>query len=179
VVEVIDKATLKKIMVMVLCGIKYQESSYLIYCVRRNKDDVNIFVSKLIKGSLGYVIDSNFVNGEKEILDNIVKRLLNKETKNSLEESGFSIIEKVDLDSKLSFDIDKCYVSTVKRGLIKDCLIFYDLVNESMINQPIVKVIDDKRIFNEGFASSIVLIIFGGIILLCSIFAIYNVVVGG
>ena len=177
-VEVMDRVTLKKLMAMILCGIRSQESSYLIYCVRRNKEDVNIFVSKLIKGSLGYVIDSNFLNGEKEVLDNIVKRLLNKEIMESLEKNGFSIIDKVELDSSLSFDIDKCYVSTVNRGLIKECLIFYDLVNESMFNQPIVKVVDDKRIFNEGFASSIVLIIFGGIVLLFSIFVVYNIMVG-
>jgi len=177
-VEIIDKATAHKMIAMILCGICYRDDCYLIYCVRRDKDDANIFVSKLIKGSLGYVIDANFLNGEKDVLDGIVKRLLNKESKNILEDDGFTIMNDIEMDSNLTFDIDKCYVSTVSRKLIKECLIYYGLVNEKKFNQPVVEVVDDKRKFNEGFASSVVLIVFGVIILLFSCFVIYSVIFG-
>lgn len=177
-VEVMDKATSQKMMAMILCGICYQEDCYLVYCIRRDKRDANLFVSKMIKGSLGYVINNDFSNGEKEVLDNIVKRLLNKENKNLLEGDGFTILKVMDMDSNLTFDIDKCYVSTVNRSLIKDCLIYYDLVNEKIFEQPVVEVVEDKRKFNEGFASSVVLIIFGIVILIFSCVVIYGVVFG-
>ena len=91
---------------------------------------------------------------------------------------GFSILKTVELDSNLIFEIEKCYVSTVARSLIKDCLIYYDLVNEKIFNQPVVEVFDDKRKFNEGFASSVVLIVFGIVILIFSCVVIYGVIFG-
>lgn len=177
-IEVIDKATVQKVMAMILCGICYQNDCYLIYCIRRNKDEANIFVSKLIKGSLGYVMDTDFSNGEKEVLDGIIKRLLNKESIESLNNSGFTIIKNIEMDNNLTFDIEKCYVSTVNRGLIKDCLIFYNLVSANKLNQPIIEVVDDTRKFNEGFASNVVLIVFGIAILLFAIAVIVGVIFG-
>lgn len=173
-VEVIDRKTKHKMMMMVLCGITYQSDSYLIYSIRRDKTSANVFVSKLIKGSLGYLIIDDFSNGEKEVLDSVVKRILNKNSLDELESDGFKIIKDIEMDSNISFDIDKCYVSTVSRDLIKECLIYYNLVNESMFNRPVVEVVEDKK-FNEGFASSMVLIVFGIVIILFSCFVIYSV----
>lgn len=177
-VEVMDRATERKMMVMILCGICYQETCYLIYCIRRDKNEANIFVSKLIKGSMGYVIDDTFLNGEKELLDSVVQRLLNKESIDSLEKAGFSIIKDLEMDSNLTFDIEKCYVSTIARKLVKECLIYYGLVNEKIFDRPVVEVIEDNRKFNEGFASSMVLIIFGIIIFAFSCFVIFSVAFG-
>lgn len=173
-VEVIDRKTKHKMMMMVLCGITYQNDSYLIYSIRRDKSDANVFVSKLIKGSLGYLIIDDFSNGEKEVLDSVVKRILNKNSLDELESDGFKFIKDIEMDSNISFDIDKCYVSTVSRDLIKECLIYYNLVNESMFNRPVIEVVEEKK-FNEGFASSMVLIVFGIIIVIFSCFVIYGV----
>lgn len=177
-VEIIDKDTNQKMMAMILCGISYQNDYYLVYCVRRDKYDANLFASKMIKGSLGYVINNDFSNGEKEVLDNVIKRLLNKDSKELLNNDGFTIMKDIEMDSNLIFNIEKCYVSTVSRNLIKDCLIYYDLVSEKILNQQIVDVVEDKRMFNEGFASSMVLIIFGMVILIFSCIVIYGVLFG-
>lgn len=174
-VEVIDKKTGNKMMAVVICGVCYQGKSYLIYGIRRENEEVNLFVSKLFKATTGYVIDTNFSNGEKEVLDNFIKRFLNKESKEVLEKDDFIILREIDLDDNLSFDIEKCYVSTISKGLIKDILIYYDLVNESLFKQPVIEVKEDKRKFNEGFASNVVLIVFGLIILIFSVVVIYGV----
>ena len=173
-VEVIDRKTNHKMMMMVMCGITYHNDSYLIYSIRRDKSDANVFVSKLIKGSLGYLIVDDFSNGEKEVLDSVVKRILNKNSLDELESDGFKFIKDIEMDSNISFDIDNCYVSTVSRDLIKECLIYYNLVNESMFNRPVIEVVEEKK-FNEGFASSMVLIVFGIIIVIFSCFVIYGV----
>ena len=177
-VEVMDRKTACKMVMMIMCGICYQGTCYLVYSIRRDKTSANVFVSKLIKGSLGYIIGDDFANGEKEVLDGIVKRLLNRDSIANLENDGFTIMKDINMDSNLTFDIEKCYVSTVLRKLIKDCLIYYGLVNESMFNQPVVEVVEDKRNFNEGFASSFWLIIFGVVILVFAGIVIYGVVFG-
>ena len=174
-VEVMDKNTGHKMMMMILCGVCYQDDCYLIYCIRRDNDDANIFVSKLIKGSLGYLVSDNFDNGEKEVLDDVVKRLLNRESRETLENSGFSLLKDIDMDNNLTFDIDKCYVCTVSRAVIKDCLVYYEMVNEKIFSQPVIEVVDDERKFNDGFASNIVLIVFGIIVLIFVVVIIIGV----
>ena len=177
-IEIIDQKTNHKLMAMVLCGICYKGDCYIIYAVQRGREEANVFVSKLIQNSQGYVMNFNFENGEKEVVDKLVQRFLNRESKEILENDGFSILDGVTLEEHSYFDIKKCYVSTVKKSLIKDCLICYGLVNEKLFEQPIVELIEDKRKFNEGFASNVILIIFGICILVFSVVVIFGVLFG-
>lgn len=177
-IEIIDQETNQKIMAMILCSICYKEDCYIIYVVQRSKDEANVFISKLIKNSQGYVMNHYFENGEKEVLEKIVQRFLNRESREVLENDGFSILEDINLDEINYFDIEKCYVSTVSKTLIKNCLIYYRLVNEKLFEQPIVEVVEDKRLFNEGFVSNVVLIVLGVIILCFSFFVIWRVLFG-
>ena len=177
-IEVIDRDTNQKMIAMIFCSICYRGDCYLIYCIRREKDDANLFVSKLVQNSQGYVMDSNFLNGEKEVLDNIVQRLLNRDSIEVLEKDGFSIQRDVTLDGVCYFDIERCYVSTVSKTLIKECLIYYHLISEKLFDQPVIEVASDKRKFNEGFISNIALIIFGIILVLFCIWVIYGVLFG-
>lgn len=177
-IEVIDKESNQKMMALILCGICYRGDCYLIYCIRRDKEEANLFVSKLIRNSQGYVMDFNFENGEKQVLDVLIQRLLNKEKMDVLENDGFTIMKDVHLDGIQYFAINTCYVSTVSRSVIKDCLIYYELVSEKMFDQPVVEVVEDKRKFNEGFVSNIALIVFGVVLVVFSIWVIYGVLFG-
>ena len=177
-VEVIDKETNQKLMMMIICGISYLDNNYLIYSIRRDDENVNVFVSKLIKGSLGYVISNDFSNGEKEVLDGVAQRIINRESEEQLEGSGFSIIRNVEMDTNLFFEIDKCYVCTILRSSIKNCLIHYGLVNKSMFSSPVVEVIDDEKKFNEGFISSIALIVICISITVFAFIVIYGILKG-
>lgn len=177
-IEVIDQDSNQKMMALVLCGICYHGDCYLIYCIRRNQDEANLFVSKLIQNSQGYVIDFQFENGEKLILDGFIQRLLNRESKEVLERDGFSIMRDVNLDGIQYFNIDICYVSTVLRTAIKECFIYYGLVSEKLFDRPVVEVVDDQRKFNEGFVSNMTLIVFGIVLVLFSIWVIFGVLFG-
>lgn len=177
-IEIIDQETEKKIMAMILCSICYKGDCYIIYAIQRDKGEANVFVSKLVKNSRGYVMNHWFANGEKESLEKMVQRFLNRESREVLEGDGFSILDDIVLDELNYFDIKKCYISTVSKSLIKDCLIHYGLVNERIFEQPVVEVVEDKRKFNEGFASNIVLIVFGIFIVAFSVFVIWNVLFG-
>lgn len=174
-IEVIDNGTNRKMMAMILCGISYHGDNYLVYLIQRDKDEANVFVSKMIKGSMGYIINNEFANGEKEVLDVLVKRILNKESEDLLKSDGFTILKSVDMDSNLYFDIDNCYVSTVPKNLFKECLVFYGVKNKNYIDRPVVEVVEDNKKFNEGFVNNLVLIIFGVSILIFSLVVVYNV----
>lgn len=173
-IEIMDRVTGHKMMMLLMCGIRYQNDSYLIYCIRRGEDEVNVFVSKLLKGSMGYLISDDFSNGEKEVIDGVVKRIINKESKETIERDGFVIISDINMDNNLVFDIDKCYVCTVLKSVIKDCLVYYDLVSEKILNQPVVEVIDDNRKFSDGFVSSLVLIVVGVVVSILTLVVVIN-----
>lgn len=173
-VEMIDKDTNKKIMAMVMCGICYMGECYLIYCIRRNETEFNLFLSKLIKSSNGYSIHFDFKNGEKEAMNGVVQRIINCDSVAELEQDGFSIMKNISFDGVLYFDIERCYVSTVLRSLVKKCFIFYGLVNESLFQQPVVEVAEDKKFFSEGFVSNIMLIILGIFVFIFSIVVIWG-----
>lgn len=177
-IEVLDRGSNQKMMAMVMCGISYGNKKYLIYSIRRDEDEVNLFISKLIKSSYGYIMNFDFENGEKEAMALVIKRIMNREDKNKLESDGFIISKDVVLGDELFFDVDKCYVSTILRSLVKDCLIYYELVNEKMFKQPVVEVVDDNKKFNEGFVSNILLIILGVVVVIFSIITICRIFLG-
>lgn len=173
-IEIMDRVTGHKMMMLMMCGIRYLNDSYLIYCIRRGEEEVNVFVSKLLKGSMGYLISDNFSNGEKEVIDGVIKRIINKESRESIERDGFIFVNDIEMDNNLVFDIDKCYVCTVLKSVIKDCLVYYDLVSEKILNQPVVDVIDDNRRFSDGFVSSLVLVVVGVFVSILTLVVVVN-----
>lgn len=176
-VEIIDKETGTKLIALVLCGIGYGDYEYVVYSVRRGKEDANVFVSKVVCNSEGMVLDSCFENGEKEILEGFVQRIFNKEDKKHLEEDGIQLKQGVHLEGICYFDIEKCYVTTILVSYIKECLLFYQLLDKEMLNRPVVQVREDKRKFNEGFVSNAILILLGVIILVFCLGILYEVFV--
>lgn len=171
-VEVIDISSKVKMMAIIMAGIEYNDDKYIIYCVDRGSGDANIFVSKLVMTSEGYIFNNEFDNGEKEVLDGIVKKIINKE---DIEKDGFHIINNIDLGDVNYFDIDKCYVATTSKKVIKEIMIYYKLVNDKILERPVVEVVEDKRLFNEGFVGNIFLIVFGIVVVIFSIVVILGV----
>ena len=53
-------------------------------------------------------------------------------------------------------------------------MIYYELLDEQVLKVPTVEVIESKRKFNEGFVSSLVLIIFGIVLIVFCIVVIYG-----
>jgi len=133
-IEIIDTTTNNKLIAIIMANIKYMNDNYIIYCIDRGKGEANIFISKLVLTSEAYTFNNNFNNGEKELLENIIKRIINKE---NIEEDGFSISKDIKLNDINYFDIEKCYVSTTTKEAIKDIMIFYNLVTEKTLERPV------------------------------------------
>jgi len=171
-IEIIDSNSQKKMLAMVIADIEYMDDRYIIYAIDRGNGEANIFVSKLVVMSEGYTFSSDFANGEKVLLDKIIKKVINKE---DIEKDGFVISNKVSLSEVNYFDIDKCYVATVTKKIIKDIMIFYKLVTDKTLEGPVVEIVEDKRVFNEGFVVNIFLVVLGFIVIILSIVVVVGV----
>ena len=172
--EIIDEKNQIKMMALLICGISYGEEKYLVFSVKRTMDEANIFVSKLVNASDGMAIDSHFKNGEKDVLDEIVKRILNQENEEVLNKDGFTLIKDVSLTDINSFDVNACYVSTVEEMVVKRCLSFYNIVTNGTLDSPVIEVKDDKRKLNQGAFLNIFFIIFGVIVVVLGIITIFK-----
>lgn len=172
--EIIDEKNQIKMMALLICGISYGEEKYLVFSVKRTKDEANIFVSKLVNVSDGMAIDSHFKNGEKDVLDDIVKRILNQENEEVLNKDGFTLIKDVSLTDINSFDVNACYVSTVEEMVVKRCLSFYNIVTNGTLDSPVIEVKDDKRKLNQGAFLNIFFIIFGVIVVALGVITIFK-----
>ena len=76
-IEVIDETTNQKLMALIISSFKYGNELYCLYSIKRDEENDNIFVSKLIKNSLGYTMDNNFEGGEKEAIKGAKKHIKN------------------------------------------------------------------------------------------------------
>ena len=116
-IEIIDSSSQNKMLAMVIANVKYMDDNYVIYGVDRGNGEANIFVSKLVVMSEGYTFNHEFENGDKELLDRLVKRIINKD---NIENDGFVISNDIVLGELNYFDVNKCYVATVSKKMIKE-----------------------------------------------------------
>ena len=175
--EVIDVKNNVKMVAMLLCGVRYDGHEYLLYSIKRNNHEANIFVSKLIQTSDGYRIQHDFDNGEKEVLDRLVQRIISRDSIDALGNDGYSFVRNVELTGVSCFDINVCYVATVPIKLVKECLNEYGLVSEKSLENPVADVLEEHKPFSRGFVSNIFFIAFGIFILIFSISILVGVMI--
>lgn len=176
-IELIDDSN-RKIMVMPFCTVSYSEYKYFIYCTRRVNDEINIFFSKIIKTSEGDALSNEFVNGEKEIIEKVIKKMLSNEDISKLEKDDFKINNDITLEGIQRFDFNICYITTIPLKKVKECMIFYNLVKKDYFSTPTIEVLDESY-FNKGFISNIGLIILGIVVLIICIIGIFIFIRGG
>ena len=169
--ELIDIDGNIKFMSYVLCYINYGEELYVIYSIKRDLEDDNIFVSKLVNSSTGYAMDNNFSAAEKGALDNVVASILNKDSIDKLSTQGIKFVDDIKLSEINKFSVTKCYVTTFKRRLVKDCMINYNLVRDNKVS-----VVKEKSVsyFSKNNFPIVLLIVFGIMVILVAIIVIFN-----
>ena len=172
--EVIDVKDNIKMVALILGGIRYDGHEYLLYSIKRDREEANLFVSKLVKVSDGYKIQHNFDNGEKEVLEKVVQRIISKEAYASLEKDGYSFIRDVNLVGVCCFDVHLCYVATVSVKLVKECMMEYGLVSEDIFKSPVVELKED-RVLNKGFVGNVFFIIVGVLVIIFSVVMVISI----
>lgn len=125
-IELIDVDDNIKFMGKIITGINYGDNLYILYFIERDKTSYNLFVSKVIENSVGYVMDNNFSSGEKEAIDDVVASILSKVSLDVLKEKRVSFVNDISLTDINRFSISNCYVTTFKKSLFDECMLFYD-----------------------------------------------------
>ena len=171
--EIIDEKSNVKMSATIICNFKYGDSNYCLYTISRNEEEDNIFISKIVKNSIGNTIDNNFTGGEKDNLDKIVTDILSKVSINELLKNKVEFIN-ITLTGINKFDKDICYVTTQKKNFIKECKDNYNLHSE-LKNIPIIKQKKATTI-NKNNLLNILAIILGITVLVISIVLIYNLI---
>lgn len=171
--EIIDIDSNTKFMSLIICVIMYGEDYYVVYSIKRDEINDNIFVSKLVLSSVGYVMDNSFDGGEKEVIDQVVNDILNKDNINVLNKNKIQILGDIEINGINKFSVEKCYVTTVSRDLVKDVMLNYGLISVSS-NMAVVKE-RDLPTFSKGIVSNLFLIILGISVLIISGGVIFNI----
>ena len=152
----------------IMCGIDVDGTDYVIYSIKRDEENDNLFVSKLIKNNDG---TSNMVNiedsMEKSKLADIVKKLITYSINNDADKTtgvvtladGKEIkISGVLFNKEQNINVGKTYITTVKRAVTKVGANFYSVevpkaepVVESVFDTPAVS----DNIFPEAPSNSV------------------------
>lgn len=152
----------------IMCGIDVDGTDYVIYSIKRDEENDNLFVSKLIKNNDG---TSNMVNiedsMEKSKLADIVKKLITYSINNDADKTtgvvtladGKEIkISGVLFNKDQNINVGKTYITTVKRAVTKVGANFYSVevpkaepVVESVFDTPAVS----DNIFPEAPSNSV------------------------
>ena len=172
-IEIIDVDSNVKMMALIICGIKYGDNEYVMYSVKRDNVNDNIFVSKVVKNSMGYTMSNDFSGGEKGALDGVVNDILNKNSVIELSNSGVEIIKDVNLGNVNKFSISLCYVTTYKRILIKELMVNYGLLDTNYVKAVVRE--KEESYFSKGNISTVLVIGLGIVILIFCISIIVGV----
>lgn len=167
-IEVIGNDNSKR-MAKIMCGIEYKNCLYVLYLIKRDENNINVFGSKVVKNSEGVsVIDSEFSEEEKVWLENISKRIFNKDSIDNLSSDGVKFVKNIDLhDGVNKFDIKKSYIATMDKSAIDVCLMYYEIGNNE--KKSVIKVRENKK--NRHIKWGSVTAIVFGLFVLC--FCIY------
>lgn len=174
-IEIIDEGSNRKFMALIICGIEYGNNMYVMYSVKREKDEDNIFISKLVRNSEGYTMDNDFHGGEKEAMDDVVTSILNKDNIELLASNRIKLFHDIKIVGVNRFSVRCCYVTTYNRNLIKEVMINYGLIDIDENKTVIEEVLPEKKVFSRGSISSLFLIAFGIFTLLICCFMLYSI----
>ena len=144
-----------------ICVLDVDGSDYIIYSIERDSDNDNIFVSKLLSNING---TSNMINiedsMEKEKMASLVKELIKYavdtekdrlDTREIILASGkkISFVSK-NIDKKeQNINVQKTYITTVKKAVTKVTEDFYDIKEEVKVEEPVSDIFPTNDIPKE------------------------------
>ena len=139
----------------VICSVDVDGTDYVIYSIERDAENDNVFVSKLIKNNDG---TSNMVNIddsiEKNKLNDIIKELItysiNSEDDKTTGTVTLSDGKNVNISSVLfnkeqRINVNKTYITTVKKSVTKVSGIFYKIDKIKIDTEPVIESIFDAE----------------------------------
>ena len=144
-----------------ICVLDVDGSDYLTYSIERDNDNDNIFVSKLISNINGTSSMINIENPmEKEKISNLVKELIKYSVDTEKDKTDTDVINlpsgvTVKLISKIidkkeqNINVQKTYITTVKKAVTKVTEDFYDIKEEVKVEEPVSDIFPTNDIPKE------------------------------
>lgn len=149
-----------------ICVLDVDGSDYLIYSIERDNDNDNIFVSKLISNINGTNSMINIDNQmEKDKISNLVKELIKYSVDTEKDKTDTDVISlpsnvTVKLISKIidkkeqNINVQKTYITTVKKAVTKVATDFYDYQQPVKVEEPVADIFpifntDEQEKVNE------------------------------
>lgn len=144
-----------------ICVVDVDGSDYIIYSIERDSDNDNIFVSKLLSNING---TSNMINiedsMEKEKMASLVKELIKyavdtEKDRLDIREIILASGKKISFVSKnidkkeQNINVQKTYITTVKKAVTKVTEDFYDIKEEVKVEEPVSDIFPTNDIPKE------------------------------
>lgn len=135
-----------------ICVLDVDGSDYLVYSIERDNDNDNIFVSKLISNINGTNSMINIDNQmEKDKISNLVKELIKYSVDTEKDKTDTDVISlpsnvTVKLISKVidkkeqNINVQKTYITTVKKAVTKVATDFYDFQQPIKVEEPVADI---------------------------------------
>lgn len=135
-----------------ICVLDVDGSDYLVYSIERDNDNDNIFVSKLISNINGTNSMINIDNQmEKDKISNLVKELIKYSVDTEKDKTDTDVISlpsnvTVKLISKIidkkeqNINVQKTYITTVKKAVTKVATDFYDFQQPIKVEEPVADI---------------------------------------
>lgn len=157
-VKIIDEHGIDRV-ANIMCSIDLDGSDYVVYSIKRDEDNDNLFVSKLIKNNDG---TSNMINiddsVEKDKLASVVKEIITYAINNDADKTTGTValsngkevkISTVLFNKEQNINVGKTYITTVKRAVTKVGENFYKV--ENVKAEPVVESVFDSSTTENVF----------------------------
>lgn len=129
----------------IVCGLKVDNSDYVLYSIERDGENNNLFVSKVMNNFDG---TSNMVNiedeSEKTKLNSIVKEMVTYAINNEAEKTTETVnlpsgtvvtIEPLLFNKEQNINVSKTYITTVKKSVTKVGEDYFDMPAPAPVKQ--------------------------------------------
>lgn len=156
-IKIIDEHGIDRL-ASIMCSIDVDGTDYVIYSIKRDDENDNLFISKLIRNNDG---TSNMINiddtTEKSMLADIVKELVTYAINNDADKTTGEVVlsngRKVTVSSVLfnkeqNINVGKTYITTVKRAVTKVSETFYYI--EYSEPEPVVESVFDNSVMTDN-----------------------------
>ena len=121
-----------------ILNFEFEGEKYCLYSIRRDNENYNLFISKIIDHGMGNIVLVNLNDDKKNEFDNIVRYIVQNSDIDSLKKARIKVLDDVSLFGvdNLLFTSYKAYVFSIKEELY------------SKLKKAFITKIDDTKQFN-------------------------------
>ena len=149
---------------------EFESDKYCLYSIRRDNENYNLFISKIIDHGMGNIVLVDLNDDKKSELDNIVRYIVQNSDVDSLKKARINVLNDVSLYGvdNLLFTSYKAYVFSIKEEMytkLKNAFVkkvndtqqfnFGSLMNKSKVDAVTFSISDESVNFKENIPQNV------------------------